>query len=283
MKAFQFTTNKTVRRLLWVAVGATLLDSVVTLLSPSAQYCLMRGAPIVLLYDTISLLSIFVLTQSAVPRKVALAGLFSLILTHYFGASNLLLYQWNLDWVTLVYGVILAVIVALLALPPTDTIGPSRESTDVGFDADKIVKGLCWLMVAAWSIDKINTVLGQPATYWSHPETANEGFQLDRFFMVRGISVYVLYQLTFVSGLSLLLFRLPKWLGISGALFQIISSYFGASTWLYYHWHLGAAAPIVYSVILSLLLAWLAFPGRRRNAAVAPAQKCPRVFRRACS
>jgi hypothetical protein len=137
-------------------------------------------------------------------------------------------------------------------------------------------------MVAAWCFDKANTVLGQPGTYWSHPETANEGFQLDRFFMVRGISIYVLCQLTFVSGFSLLLFRFPKWIGISGALFQIISSYFGASTWLYYHWHLGAAGPIVYGAILSVLLASLAFPDRRRNAAVPTLQRCPKVFRWAC-
>jgi hypothetical protein len=87
-----------------VAVGAVFLDSVATLISSAAHSHMMRGAPVFLLYGAISLIAILVVTLSAVPRKAALAGLFALIFTHYFVASNLLLYQWSLDWVTLVYG-----------------------------------------------------------------------------------------------------------------------------------------------------------------------------------
>ena len=195
VKAFQFTTDKIVRRLIGIAVGAVLLDSIVTLFSRSAHFSPMRRGLVFLLDGSISIAAVF-LIAFAVPRMPALAGLFALIFTHYFRASNLLLYQWSLDWVTLVYGATVAVLVALLVFPPADAVGDIRRPRDVGFGPDRIFGRLCWLMVAAWIFDKANTLLGQPATYWNHPETANEGYQLDRFFMVRCVFVYSLYQLT---------------------------------------------------------------------------------------
>jgi hypothetical protein len=225
-----------------------------------AHFVMAQGLIIFLLYGALSLFACF-LFVSVVPKKVALVGMLSLVLLRYFEASDRLLYYWNLGLGPLIYGLMLGAAVGLLVFPTPDKIGADRESTDFEFNANMIVRRLRWVMVGAMIFDSANTLLGQPSSYWEHPETANEGFQLARFFIVRGPSAYLFYDMVIFSGYLFFVSNIPAKAGLLAVSAITISSYFGGCTWLYYHWHLGAKGPVIYGIILSVVYVLLAFPG----------------------
>jgi len=45
----------------------------------------------------------------------------------------------------------------------------------IKFTTDQTVRRLRWVMGGALLFDTLNTLLGQPSTYWQHPAAANEG------------------------------------------------------------------------------------------------------------
>ena len=125
--------------------------------------------------------------------------------------------------------------------------------------ADKAIKRLRWVMVGAMLFDKMNTLLGQPSSYWQHPTTADEGDAFFHFFLSRGLPVYLLFSLVYVVALFLLVSVLPRKLSLIVAFTFILCHFLGASTWLAYRWHLGIAGPIIYGIILSVLIVLSAF------------------------
>jgi hypothetical protein len=59
--------------------------------------------------------------------------------------------------------------------------------------AGQTVKRLRWVMIGAMLFDMINTILGQPGSYWHHPGNVNESFALSRFlFNARSAESYSL-------------------------------------------------------------------------------------------
>ena len=115
-------------------------------------------------------------------------------------------------------------------------------------------------MVGAMLFDKLNTVVGQPSTYWQQPETVNEGNPFFRYFLAHGLPVYVLFSLVYVSLIFVLVSLVPRRLALMVIFAFIFSHYYGASTWLYRHWHFGVSGPIIYGLVLAGCIVFLAFP-----------------------
>jgi hypothetical protein len=125
--------------------------------------------------------------------------------------------------------------------------------------ADKAVKRLRWVMVGAMLFDKLNTLLGQPSSYWQHPATADEGDAFFQFFLSRGLPLYLLFSLVYVVVMFLVVSVLPRRPGLIITFAFILCHFLGASTWLAYRWHLGIVGPIIYGIILSVLIVLSAF------------------------
>ena len=137
----KFTTDKNVRQLRWVMVGAMLFDKSNTLLGqPSAYWShpyaanegnsffrlfLSHGWPTYLLFSVLYISVIFLLV-SIIPRRLALVSIFTFILGHYFGASTWLSYRWHFGITgPIIYGIILGFAFVLLAFPT-----PATNSTE---------------------------------------------------------------------------------------------------------------------------------------------------------
>lgn len=122
------------------------------------------------------------------------------------------------------------------------------------------VKRLRWVMVGAILFDKLNTLLGQPGSYWQHPTTADEGDAFFHFFLSRGLPVYCLFSLVYILVLFFGVSLIPRRLSLIVIFAFILCHFLGASTWLAYRWHLGVAGPIIYGIILSVFIVVSAFP-----------------------
>jgi len=120
---------------------------------------------------------------------------------------------------------------------------------------DSIAKRLSWAMVGVVLFDDANTLLGQPATYWHHPETADEFNRLTHFFIVRGPWVFCIYQLFYIAAAFVLSRLVPHRAGLI-ILFGLILGHFdGGSSWLAHRWHLGTQGMVFYAIILAAVLA----------------------------
>jgi hypothetical protein len=143
MSFFKFTSDKTIKRLRWVMVCTMLFDSSITLLGqPSSywqhphtmregngffRYFFSQGLPVYVLTILIYISVVFLLI-SILPRRLALVGVFSFILGHYFGASTWLAYYWHLGInAPIIYGIILGMVFVHLAFPTPDKPSPEKS------------------------------------------------------------------------------------------------------------------------------------------------------------
>jgi hypothetical protein len=128
------------------------------------------------------------------------------------------------------------------------------------FTSDTVVKRLRWVMVCVILFDFLVTWLGQPGTYWLHPETANEGNSLFKYFMAHGLGVYVPFVLAYIA-VAFLVASMGCKRGALIAIFSyILGHYFGACSWLANHWGLGTTSIVVYGILLATIVVRLAFP-----------------------
>jgi hypothetical protein len=125
---------------------------------------------------------------------------------------------------------------------------------------DTSVKRLRWLMVGVDLFDKFNTLVGQPGTYWRHPETADEINRSWHYALVRGFPFYLLASAVAIVILLLIVSILPRKIALIIIFAVILNKYVGACSWLTYHWHFGVRGPVIYGTILSVILVLLAFP-----------------------
>lgn len=145
MPFFNLTTDKTVKRLRWVMVGAMLFDKANTLLgqpdsywqNPATanegnaffHYFLSCGLPVYLLFSLVYLAGIFLLV-SVLPRKCSLIAIFAFILGHYLGASTWLDFHWHLGIAgPIIYGIILSAFIVCAAFPDA-CLGEGEQKTD---------------------------------------------------------------------------------------------------------------------------------------------------------
>jgi hypothetical protein len=113
---------------------------------------------------------------------------------------------------------------------------------------------LLWLLAAVIVFDFGITLLGQPPSFWQHPDTANEGNPVFRWFMVRGVAVYLAFIFGYVSGVVALVSRLPRQAAIIIGLVFLLSHYFAGSTWLDFHFRLNMMGPAIYALALAIAL-----------------------------
>src|SRR5208282_940342 len=125
---------------------------------------------------------------------------------------------------------------------------------------DRTVKRLRWVMVGFTLLDTFSTLLGQPSTYWQHPETANEMSQPWRDSLVHGWPYYCLDSLVVIALMFLIVSVIPRWIALFVLFYYILNHYFGASGWLYYHWNFGVGGLLIYGAILSAILVLCVLP-----------------------
>jgi len=127
------------------------------------------------------------------------------------------------------------------------------------------IKRLRWIMVGVILVDAINTLLGQPRSYWTRPITADEITPLVHYFAVRGYAVFIGYWLVYAAAAFFIVTLLPRRLALIGVFIFIFPHYHGATTWWVYHWHYGSRAATIYGIILSIILVLAAFPSAKQS------------------
>ena len=279
MTLFKFTTDQIVKRLRWVMIGAILFSMVNTLLGQPVSYWhhpetairgdglsiynatnhtfdfyLGYGWPAYLITSLIYLSGAF-LFVSILPKRVALIIIFSCIFGHFFGAANWLATRWHLGIIaSSIYGLALVPIVIFSAFP---TLASST---------DKIIKRLFWVMVGAMTCDTINTLLGQPASYWLHPGTVHEANQVSRYFLTQGWYAFVFRDLIYFFGIFWLVLILPKRWALICIFYFMLTGFVGASNWFFYEWRMGMETPVIFGIILSVIIVLLAFPASDKTS-----------------
>jgi hypothetical protein len=278
MLFLKWTDDELVQRLRWVMVGAILFSVINTLAGQPGSFwqhpeTAMRGDGLSLHNPTNHTFEFFLgqswqayllanlvyipaafFVVSILPRTAALLVIFSVIFGHFFGSANWLAVRWHLGLAAPGgYGFTLGAIIAAVIFPPGEPA------------ADQIIKRLRWLMIAAILLDGTNTLIGQPGSYWHHPETVHEGNQFFRWFLMQGWWGYVLIEAFYGAGMLLLVSILPQ-TGALTCIFAVILGHFaGASNWFFYEWRMGMQAPVIYGVVLSAVIVGLGFSGRRKT------------------
>jgi hypothetical protein len=278
MPFIKFISDQIVGRLRWVMIGAMLFSMVNTLsgqpesfwhhpetairgdglsihdkTNHTFEFYLGQGWPAYLGASLLYLLAAF-LAVSVLPRMAALITIFSLLFGHFFGASNWLAVRWHLGVQgPSIYGFVLSTVVAFSAFPASG-------------DADPIVRRLRWVMVCTILLDFTLTLLGQPGSYWRHPETMHEANALSRLFLGYGWMVFILYALFYAWAAFQMASILPRMIALTCIFSFIFGTFSGASNWFFYQWRIGMQAPIIYGVALSVIIVLLAFPAfQERN------------------
>ena len=119
---------------------------------------------------------------------------------------------------------------------------------------NKMKNKLMWLLLAVIAFDFGVTLLGQPSSYWSDARTAREANPLFAWFMVRGMTWYLLLIVTYMASVGVLLKVLPRQSAIVTGLVFMLSHYFAACTWLTLRFDLGMTGPVIYATMLSIAL-----------------------------
>jgi len=211
------------------------------------EFFLSRGWGPYALSSLIYLALAFVVV-SILPSKAALVAGLSCIFGHYYGAGNWLAVRWSLGFTGVgVYAVLLSAAIAWAFFPIPDQM------------SDRILQRLRWVMMGAMLFDPFVTLLGQPRSYWAHPETVLEGNPFWRWFMVRGWQDYVLMDLLYCLGALWLVSVAPRFYA-AVILFTFTFGHFGGgSNWFFYVWRLGMEAPVIYGIVLSSTIVFLSF------------------------
>lgn len=272
MPLFKFTTDPIVKRLRWVMAGAIIFSVINTLLGQPGSFwhhpeTAIRGDGLSIynstnytfdfflghgwlpyLFTCLLYISIVFLLVSILPRRAALITIFSVILGHFFGASNWLAVRWHLGTNSAgIYGLVLAPIIVLSLF------------RQIGSNIDNIIKRLRWVMAGPMILDLMNTLIGQPSSYWLNPETVHEGNPISRYLLIHGWYTYLFVHMIFIMGLFWLVRIFPKWIGLICIFFFMLGGYIGASNWFFYEWRLGMQTPVIFGAILSILITLLAF------------------------
>jgi len=272
MSFLKLTDDELVKRLRWVMVAAIIFSLINTLAGQPGSFwqhrdTAMRGDGLSIHNATNHTFEFFLgrswqayvlanlvyisaafLVVSILPRTAALIAVFSVIFGHFFGATNWLAVRWQWGQAAAsVYGFALGAVIAGLTFPAS---GPVPDQT---------IKRLRWLMISAMLLDGTNTLIGQPGSYWHHPETVHEGNQFFRWFLMQGWWGYVLVDAVYCWGMFLLVSILPKTGALTCIFAIILTHYAGASNWFFYEWRMGMQAPVIYGVVLSGAIVLLAY------------------------
>lgn len=183
---------------------------------------------------------------SVLPKKLAMAAEFTLILGLCYCGSNWVVVRWN----TGTGGAMLYV--SAVAILLTAALLPSND------DRDRIaLKRLCYVMALTTAIDGIFTLIGQPSSYWHNPAMVHEANPASKFFLEEGWWAYAAYLMVEIAVPWFLALRVTPATGWTIAFGVALGGLFGGSNWLFYEWRLGLQAPVVYAMLMSIVIVWL--------------------------
>jgi hypothetical protein len=178
----------------------------------------------------------------------------SFIFGHYYGACNWLAVRWHLGFAGVaLYALLLSAAIAW-------AVSPIPVLTGL-----QIIKRLRWVIIGVMLIDPIVTLIGEPSSYWLHPQTVHEGNSFWRWFMMRGWSTYVLADLVYCVAAFWLASKLPRFFAALTIFAFTLGHFLGASNWFFYDWRLGMATPVLYGILLSGILVMTASALTRRQ------------------
>lgn len=111
-----------------------------------------------------------------------------------------------------------------------------------------------WMLFAsvflAMALDAAVTLLGQPDSYWNHAGGATEGAPHAKVALDYSPLAFVGLVLVIFIGVSVLIFVLPRMLGLLVSVSVSIGSYVGALTWFIFafnfsYWFLYLYCPLI--------------------------------------
>jgi hypothetical protein len=207
----------------------------------SFEFCLGYGWRAYLACSLVYLAAAFLLV-SGLPCWVALVLLFTVTLAQVYAGTNWLAIHWQAGMLaSSVYGLVLGVPMA-------------RAIAAVAPAGQELNRRIRWIAAATLLVDMSLTLLGQPNTYWSHPDTAYEGNVVSRYFLVHGWAAFTAYDVVYALGLLLTISALPRLAGLTVAFYFIVVHFDGASNWLFFVWRQGMPAVIGYASLVSVAL-----------------------------
>lgn len=116
----------------------------------------------------------------------------------------------------------------------------------------QVIRRIRWVMIGMILFDIAVTYAGQPSSYWKDPSTVQEGNRLWHSVMTKGPGPAVAGNIAYLV-LAYALASLPTWrlAGLFTAAFMF-GHFFGASTWITYHFKLGAMGMVVYALFAAI-------------------------------
>lgn len=187
------------------------------------------------------------LLVSVLPKRSALTLTFSFIFGHFYAGANWLAVRWHLGMQgEIMYAFVLAIMTTLMAFAV-----PER--------ATFALKRLRWVAVAALLIDFACTLIGQPHSYWHHPETVLEANALSRMFLLHGWFAYVMYDAAYCLFILWLASALPRTTAFICMFAFVFGGFSGASNWFFYEWRMGIEAPLILALLFSIAVVMCTF------------------------
>jgi hypothetical protein len=139
----------------------------------------------------------------------------------------------------------------------------------LNFTNDETVKRLRLVMFGIIIFDMVNTLAGQPDSFWHNAQTAirSDGLSINNptnymfmLFLGSGWLAYTFAVMACLIVALLLVSVLPKKAALITILAFIFGYYFDAGNWLAVRWHLGLQGPFFLGIALALSVGYAAFP-----------------------
>ncbi len=267
MVQLKFPKDNIVNRMRWILVGTIVCCFINTLIGQSTKYW--HNPETAIRADGLSIynptnhafdffigygwftyivtcvvyLTVVFLLVSLLPKRLALITIFSFIFGYFFVVTNWIAIRWHLGMI--------AVPLFAIVLSPFIVF---NLFTKINISTNKILIKLGLVMIGLIFLDCANTLIGQPDSYWIHPDTVHEGNQISRFFLNIGWYYFVLYDLVYSGILFLLVFFIPKRMALILIFCFILIHFAGASCWYYFEWRIGIQSFVILGIILSIII-----------------------------
>jgi hypothetical protein len=121
-------------------------------------------------------------------------------------------------------------------------------------------------MLFVISFDHANTLLGQPSTFWQHPETMNEHNQLIHSLATHGYWPVIIFMLAYTAGAFVFVSFARTRLALAGIFAFILCHFHGGSSWVERHWGFGNTGFVIYGILLATVMVVAGFPKEKEGS-----------------